>query len=280
VRDRDGIEFLQWALPRLRMRWPGFRKVRRQVCKRIQRRIDELRLPDVAGYRTYLQEHDGEWTVLDGLCRVSITRFYRDHALFAALQDEVLPGLARDCDGPELRCWCAGCAGGEEPYTLSIMWDRELAARWPDHRLSILATDTDPAQLARAREARYPPSALRELPAAWRERAFTLAAGVYTLRPEHRDPVTFELHDVRTPPPPGRFHLVLCRNLAFTYYDADLQREVLERLLECLAPGGCLVIGEREELRDAGDHLVRVEAARGIYRRRAPSDLNPHEAMW
>ncbi|MEN8007810.1 MAG: CheR family methyltransferase [Candidatus Krumholzibacteriota bacterium] len=236
------------------------------MFKRIQRRMNELGLCSAAGYRAYLEQHADEWAVLDGLCRVSISRFYRDHALFKSLQEVVLPDLARNLDQAELHCWCAGCAGGEEPYSLAIMWDRELAARFPEHRLRILATDTDEVQLERGRRACYPPSALRELPTEWRETAFTLAAGVYALRPEHRKRVEFQLHDVRAVPPPGRFHLVLCRNLAFTYFDQNMQSQVLERLLESLVVGGYLVIGTREELPDEGDDLVRVAPGRGIYR--------------
>ena len=266
MKDRDGIEFLQWALPRLNMRWPGFRKVRKQVCKRIQRRMNELGICSAARYRAYLEQHADEWVVLDRQCRVSISRFYRDHALFRTLQEVVLPDLARNFDESELRCWCAGCAGGEEPYSLAIMWDCELAARLPEHQLRILATDTDAVQLERGRRACYPPSALRELPTKWKEGAFTLAAGVYSLRSEHRIRVEFQLHDVRAVPPPGMFHLILCRNMAFTYFDKNMQSQVLELLLERLAVGGYLVIGTREELRDGRDDLVRVAPGRGVYR--------------
>ena len=266
MKDPDGIEFLQWALPHLNMRWSGFRKVRKQVFKRIQRRMNELGLCSVAGYRAYLEQHADEWVALDGLCRISISRFYRDHALFNTLQKIVLPDLAVNFDESGLRCWCAGCAGGEEPYSLAIMWDRELATRFPEHRLRILATDTDEVQIERGSQACYPPSALREVPADWREGAFTLDGGVYSLRPEHRTGVEFQLHDVRAVPPPGMFHLILCRNMAFTYFDKNMQSQVLERLLECLAIGGYLVIGTREELPDEGDDLVRVVPGRGVFR--------------
>ena len=265
MKDHDGIEFLQWALPHLNTRWSGFRKVRKQVFKRIQHRMDELGLCNSAGYRAYLEQHADEWVVLDGLCRVSISRFYRDHSLFKTLQEKVLPDLARNFEKSELRCWCAGCAGGEEPYSLAIMWDRELAMQLPEHRLRVLATDTDEVQLERGRRGCYPPSALRELPAEWREGAFTLAAGVYSLRSEHLTRVEFQLHDVREVAPPGMFHLILCRNMAFTYFDKNMQSQVLKRLLKCLAVGGYLVIGTREELQDGRDDLVRVAPGRGIF---------------
>ena len=266
LRDRDGIEFLQWALPRLHLRWLGFRKVRRQVCKRIQRRMNELGLGSVAAYRAYLECHASEWSVLDALCRVSISCFYRDRAVFATMRDVVFPDLVRLCDEPDLRCWCAGCAGGEEPYTLAILWDREIAAQSPGSRLRILATDTDRAQIERARRASYPPSALRDLPTGWREATFTATERVFTLRPGYREQVEFRVHDVRTDPVPGRFHLVACRNLAFTYFDEALQTQVLARLLASLTEGGFLVIGAHEDLPEPSKDLVPLKSGLGIFR--------------
>jgi hypothetical protein len=99
MKDIKCIQFLQWALPRLRMRWPGFRKVRRQVCKRINRRIMELRLNDVESYRGYLQIHPDEWIYLDSLCRISISRFYRDKSVFDCIGDKVFPALASHWSG-------------------------------------------------------------------------------------------------------------------------------------------------------------------------------------
>jgi chemotaxis protein methyltransferase CheR len=93
VTDQECVEFLQWALPRMQMRWSGFRKVRRQVCRRIQRRMQVLE-KDVQGYREFLEAEPEEWDVLDALCRITISRFYRDRAVFAYLQTTVLPALA------------------------------------------------------------------------------------------------------------------------------------------------------------------------------------------
>jgi chemotaxis protein methyltransferase CheR len=112
---------------------------------------------------------------------------------------------------------------------------------------------------------------LRELPAAWREGAFTREAGTYSLLPEHRRLVEWRLHDVRTPLHARPFHLVLCRNLAFTYFDDSVQNSVGELLRESLAVGGYLVIGEREEMGGRTGHLVRVDRARGLYRLDRPS---------
>ncbi len=125
VKDADCTEFLQWALPRLGMRWPGFRRVRGQVCKRLRRRMAELGLRDLADYRALLETHPEEWTRLDGLCRISISRFYRDQGVWRTLEREILPRLAdraRARGETRLRIWSAGCASGEEPYTLALLF--------------------------------------------------------------------------------------------------------------------------------------------------------------
>ncbi|MBI3303981.1 MAG: chemotaxis protein CheR, partial [Deltaproteobacteria bacterium] len=117
ITDADGVQFLQWCLPRLHLRWPGFRKVRRQVYKRLRRRLQDLGLSGVDEYRSYLEGHPAEWTALDASCWISISRFYRDKGVFQYVEREVLWQLAQRAvaDGAsEVCCWSAGCAAGEE----------------------------------------------------------------------------------------------------------------------------------------------------------------------
>jgi chemotaxis protein methyltransferase CheR len=250
VNDTECVALLQWALPRLGLRWQGFRRVRRQVCRRVSRRIAELGLRDADAYRAHLEAAEGEWEVLAGLCRVTISRFWRDRAVFEALRDEVLPEL-----GPNVRAWCAGCASGEEPYSLV------LAAAEAGVEISVLATDVDPALLERARWACYPASSLRDLPPDLRDRAFEDGC----LRPKHRERVELRRHDVRDGAPDGPFDLVLCRNLVFTYFAEELQQEIADDLLRSLRSGGTLVVGAREFVPDGPEPWPSV---RGVYRKR------------
>jgi len=107
------------------------------VCNRARRRAGELGLSDLDAYRAYLEAHPEEWVVLDGLTPITISRFYRDHGTFDLLTREVLPTLAtlaREGGRNKLEVWSAGCASGEEPYTLAIIWELELAARFPRPR--------------------------------------------------------------------------------------------------------------------------------------------------
>ena len=270
LKDTECVEFLRWVLPRLHLSWRGFRKVRRQVCRRVERRRRELGLVSLAAYRAHLEERPEEWAVLDGLCRVTVSRFYRDRGVWGFLEREALPELAaaaaaRGAEAHE--AWSVGCASGEEPYTLALMLALAPPCRFPSLTLHVLGTDVDEAVLRRAREARYAASSLRDLPAPWRDRAFVERDGLFRLRPEYGRRVIFARHDVRDEPPGGPFDLVLCRNLAFTYFDLDLQLAVGDRIAGCLRPGAALVLGVHERLPSGVVGLAPWSERFGVYRK-------------
>lgn len=117
MRDSQCVAFLGWALPRMDMRWSRFRRVRNQVCKRLTRRLQELDLRSLDEYRAHLDAHAAEWDVLDGLCRITISRFYPDRGVFDTIQDPILPGMAHAAllrDDPVVHCWSAGCASATQ----------------------------------------------------------------------------------------------------------------------------------------------------------------------
>lgn len=263
------MEFLQWALPRLGLRWAGFRKVRRQLCRRLVRRLDALGLPDLAAYRNHLAAHPREWQSVGALMPITISRFYRDRGVFAALEADVVPALAeaaRAAGRDGLSAWSAGCASGEEAYTLALIWHEVAAARFPDLRLDVLATDIHPAMLRRARQASYHRASLKELPEAWRETGFERRGELYAVRPQVRRHVTVRGHDLRADPPTGTFDLVLCRNVAFTYFAPQGQRAVLAKLAGALGRGGALVIGIHETLPEPTPELEPWLGVRGVFR--------------
>lgn len=244
--DRSCVELLQWLLPRLGLRWRGFKNVRRQVCRRLHARARALGCADLDAYRARLEVDPAELALAASLCRVTISRFYRDRAVFDALRRVVLPRLASQ--QTVVRVLSAGCASGEEPFTLALIWDIEFAPRHPDVAFEIVAVDLDDEVLARAREGLYDESSLAELPAELRDRGFEREGEAFRLKPEHRRRVKFLRANVREELPEGPFDLVLCRNLAFTYFDEGVQREMLRRFAERLRAGGLLVLGTHERL--------------------------------
>jgi chemotaxis protein methyltransferase CheR len=251
MKDEACIQFLQWALPKMQLRWPGFRRVRSQVCKRVDRRIAELGLADAAAYRDYLHDHAVEWRVLAGLCRVTISRFYRDQAVFRYLAETVLPRLCDDLhqQGEKtVRCWSAGCARGEEAYSLVLLWQMSLQACYPDMRISVTATDIDPEMIRQAQRACYAFSSVKNLPPTWRQTAFEQKGDHYCLRSAYQSPVVFQQGDVEAMAFAQPYHLVCCRNLVFTYFNRERQVQFLNQLRPHMAAGGALVLGAHERL--------------------------------
>lgn len=271
MRDEACVRFLQWSLPRLELRWAGFRKVRRQVCKRIQRRWQALGLEGWEAYRRRLEQDAAEWGELDQACRITISRFYRDRGVFLGLAQSVLPALATRAAAaaePALRIWSAGCGSGEEAYSIALLWHRDLAPQFPALALQILATDVDPVLLERARIACYGSGSLKDLPGAWRDAAFTPTPYGHCLDPAYRTGIEFRQHDIRTPPPDGPYHLILCRNLAFTYFAPTLQQRVAAMLHAALTENGALVIGAHEGIPNRLSGFVPWNDAPCIFRKR------------
>jgi chemotaxis protein methyltransferase CheR len=272
MKEQECASFLQWALPRMDMRWPGIRRVRGQVCKRLRRRLRELGLDDFGGYERYLAAHPEEWDTLDACCRITISRFYRDRVVFETIRDPILPALvqtAQERGDRTIRCWSAGCASGEEPYSLSLAWELGVSHGGPEVDLNIVATDIDPHLLERARVGLYSPGSLRELPDEWIAAAFEPVDDMLCLRGPYRAGVEFVRQDIRRNMPTGPFDLILCRNLVFTYFEARLQGTLLERLLSTMTRNGLLVLGGHEALPPNDWPFDRPYGALPIYRRTA-----------
>jgi chemotaxis protein methyltransferase CheR len=293
--DQQFVEFLQWALPRLELRWPGLRKVRGQVRKRVNRRLGELGLGDISDYRAHLESHPEEWPVLDRFCRISLSRFYRDRGVFDHLRNEILPALAQMAaarDEKELHCWSAGCASGEEVYTVAILWKTCILPQYRGIWLRQTATDINEQILERARRACYAAGSLKDVPPDWLQMAFTRrwagmasaqrgggvshpqipptaahrAGEEYALRDEFRTGIEFRQQDIRSELPDGPFHLVLCRNLVFTYFAEQLQRKIVGQITQRMLPHSFLVIGKQESLPAGVEGLSPCGGNTGIYR--------------
>jgi len=267
----DCTVFLQWALPQLDLHWPGFRQVRRQVCKRLTRRMHDLGLDNFAAYRARLQADPTEWRVLDECCHITISRFFRETTVFEILRTHVLPDIAARAgrEGRNARVWSAGCASGEEPYTIKILWDLELANAHPTASLSIIASDIDGAMLARARQGCFEPTSLHELPPSLVEPAFERTGSLYCVKSRHRQGIDFIDQDLRSEVPGHLFDLILCRYVALTYFATPLQRKVMVRMIERLRPNGYFVIGAHEQLPGSVPELMPLVGEAHVFQKRA-----------
>ena len=218
----------------------------------------DLGLDNFAAYRARLQADPTEWNVLDECCHITISRFFRETTVFEVLCKHVLPDIAArgKREGRNAWVWSAGCASGEEPYTIRILWDIEVASFYPTVSLSIIASDVDDAMLARARQGCFETTSLHELPASLVEQAFERMGSLYCVKSTYRQGIDFIDQDLRLEMPEHLFDLILCRYVAFTYFTAPLQRKVMARMLERLRPNGYFVIGAHEQLPGVVPDLV------------------------
>lgn len=244
------IAFLRAVGPRLGIRPEGYRRNLPQVFKRIRKRLQVLGLSTLDDYFNHLSEHPAEWAVLDALCTVTISRFYRDAPVFDAIRARLFPSWR----GGE-SVWSLGCASGEEPWSLLLAWEADRQERGPVH---ITAADRDPTLLARAKAGVYREGSLDELPPGLRALGFDREGVFWKLSSKFRDSIAFLVMDVRHALPDGEVNLVCVRNLVFTYVDEAGQRAFLGGLRARMRPGAWLVIGKEEHIPDVGEWLVPV----------------------
>jgi chemotaxis protein methyltransferase CheR len=264
------VQFLQEYLPKLGYRWKGFRKVRKQVCKRIRHRLRELNLSDISSYHQYLESHREEAEVLDFLCNITISRFYRDRGIFERLETEILPSLAESAvqnNLKQVRCWSAGCCSGEEPYTLQILWKLSVSPGLSRNiPLQVIATDRDPSLTERAKKGIYPAGSFKDMPVEWKDQAFDFRGNNSHIKEIYKQDVRFQEQDIRKDLPDGEFELILCRNLVFTYFQENLQRETFNRIMTKLKPGGFFIVGIHESI-PAGQNIL-IPSGKCIYKKR------------
>ncbi|MBI3081494.1 MAG: protein-glutamate O-methyltransferase CheR [Gemmatimonadetes bacterium] len=238
----------------------------------IRRRIGvRMRARAVHSYDAYaalLRRDPAESQRLLDALTIHVSRFYRNPETWERIAAAVLPELWRGRAGA-LRCWSAGCAAGEEPYTLAILLLEQARREGsPTPPAIIDATDYDGASLERAAQGSYPRAAIKDLPARLTRRYFQGQDPV-VLAPEVRRLIRRGRHDLtREPPPAAPYDLVLCRNVVI-YFETRTQERIASLLTDALAPGGYLVLGKVETIRgEARARLVLQNPRERIYRRR------------
>lgn len=229
--------------------WAGYRKIRKGVKKRVRRHMMALGCTTIDAYLYAIDRDPAARAECVERLRVTISRFFRDRQLWEQLRQRLLPTLAARFP-IELNAWSAGCANGEEAYSLSMVWEDLTAGIAPFPVLQILATDADMTGLHRAREGLYPISSLKEVPEHLRNRWFQKAPGTAQWRVDNRlqERICWQPHQLLESPPPGLFHLILLRNNLLTYYQGTRLKTAFERILAVLADGGILIVGSHEHL--------------------------------
>ncbi len=251
---------------------------RNAVLRRVSRRMQLSGQLTIAQYLGYLRSHAREVESLFGDFLISVTSFFRDPEAWSELQAQVVgPLLENSTD--EIRVWVAGCATGEEAYSVAILFAEEAERRGiAMNHLLIFATDVDEKALAAAREALYPPAISADVSEARLKRFFHREGDRLRVESALRDRVVFAAHDVLRDPPFSRLDLIACRNLLI-YLDRELQERVMGVFRYALREQGHLFLGATEsadeELFQVVDAKQRIFAPRGIVegKRRVLPDL-------
>ncbi len=262
-------EFLKEVAPYFGLQWRLFQ--RRGVKRKVERRLAQLGLLDFETYLTRIEGDPSEQVYLSKILTVTISRFFRDREVFDAFEHSVFPEILRNREKADLKVWSIGCASGEEPYSLAILWKERFEKNFPEVRLSILATDIDEKMLRRADEGRYKKSSLREMPEKIIKKYFKQESGAYVLNASVKGGVEFQRHDILGEAPFSGMDIVFCRNLAFTYFSKESQIKVLRKLSSSLNEKGYLVVGKDESLPLVYPTLfVPVLHAQNIYQKFTP----------
>jgi two-component system CheB/CheR fusion protein len=241
------------------------------LLRRVQKRMSEVEVATYADYIDYLEVHPGEYQPLFNTVLINVTSLFRDRDAWDALAAVVLPEII---DGRHhvVRAWCAGCASGEETYTLAILLAEAMGEESFRQRVKIYGTDADEEALAEARLGSYDERRFADAPPELVERYFEPGKGKRTFRPDLRRSLIFGRHDLVQDAAISRVDLVVCRNVLM-YFNMEAQAKIVARFHFALNPEGYLFLGKAETLLAHGGSFKPVDLKRRIFQRLPSSSL-------
>jgi two-component system, chemotaxis family, CheB/CheR fusion protein len=243
------------------------------VGRRIQRRVDLLRVASLAGYVDQVRTNPEELNALYQDLLIGVTQFFRDPEAFDRLENEVIPALIDKLPADEeLRVWVAGCATGEEAYSLAMLFWEGFAARERPVRLKLLATDVHQASLEHAGTGVYGEDQLQFVSPRRRHRFFTKRSSGYQISQDLRQLIVFARHNVTKDAPFTKMHFISCRNMLI-YFQPQPQRTVMSLFHFGLASGGVLFLGASETPGALSDEFLSIDDHWKIYRKRRDVQL-------
>ena len=230
---------------------------RRNIRRKAARRMEETGIHEWDAYLDLLKKDGAERAAFEQILRVTITRFFRNAVMWEELGRQITRLWAVQPVDRIISAWSAGCAGGDESYSLAMLFeqltsDGNLSQDW-----KILGTDSDTNSLRRASLMTYQWGSIREIPDQLRERWFSEKDNSWVLDPYASRNITFRQQDILNDPLPGTFNMILLRNNILTYNTESVQRRFLSDLRRCMEPEGLLFIGRKETVpEDTGFEMV------------------------
>ena len=237
------------------------------LMRRIRKRMEQVGVDDFIGYKDYLEVRPEEFVELFNTILINVTSFFRDPQAWDVIRTVVLPDIiANRADGEPIRVWSAGCATGEEAYTLAILLAEALGIEDFKQRAKIYATDVDEEALVQARHAAYSDRAVEAVPDDLKGRYLEKTDNLYIFRKDLRRLVIFGRHDLLNDAPISRIDLLACRN-TLMYFNAETQARVLNRFHFALNDGGYLFLGRAETLMTHNQLFAPIDLKRRVSRK-------------
>jgi two-component system CheB/CheR fusion protein len=251
LKETRGIDFMGYKRPTL--------------VRRIARRMNAVGVSSYAEYRDHLEVQPEEYGHLFDSLLINVTSFFRDRSAWDVLRERVVPEiLSAKPPGAGLRIWSAGCATGEEAYTLAMILVEELGVDEFRARVKIYATDLDEKALQVARAGVYEERRLSDLPPGFREKYFESGGGRHTFRRDLRRQVIFGRNDLTKDAPISRVDLLTVRN-TLMYFNAETQATILRRLHFALSDPGYVFLGKAEMLMNHVDRFEPVDLRKRLF---------------
>jgi two-component system CheB/CheR fusion protein len=250
---------------------------RPSLMRRVQRRMEAIEIEDFEAYHDYLAVHPQEFTSLFNTILINVTGFFRDREAWGYLQEQVLPEMLARRDGQPIRAWSAGCASGEEAYTLAMVLAEVLGLDEFVQRVKIYATDVDEEALTIARQASYTDREVEGVPEELQEKYFERHGQRLVFRKELRRAVIFGRNDLVQDAPISHVDVLACRN-TLMYFNAETQAQVLQRIHFALRPDGLLFLGKAEMLLGHANLFRPLEIKRRFFRK-LPAEARDQRAV-
>jgi two-component system CheB/CheR fusion protein len=244
------------------------------IIRRLFRRMALLRLVEVNAYIAHLEQTPLEVVNLHNDLLIHVTRFFREPEAFEIIARDILPSLDHTSGAP-LRMWVAGCATGEEVYSLAMIVGEVFGDTLDEGRVQIFGTDVSETAVGFARQGLYAASIAEDVSPERLRRFFVKTDGGYQVTRLVRDMCVFARQDLTRDPPFSRLDLVCCRNVLI-YMDSPLQRKLLSMFHYALKPSGFLVLGHAESIGYHSDLFTMIDKKKKVYRKQAAATTAPH----
>ncbi|PCJ81347.1 MAG: hypothetical protein COA57_14435 [Flavobacteriales bacterium] len=242
------------------------------IKRRLEKRMEELKIASFDAYLNYIKENSEELDHLFSMVLIGVTEFFRDKDAYEGLSKFLKKIISNKKKDDVIRIWSVGCATGEEAYSIAILLSKILKERISHYKIQVFATDINHKALKAGRSGIFPESSLKMLSAKDREMFFNKKGKEYEVKKFIRQMMLFSRHDIISDPPFVKLDLITCRNL-FIYFDNALQQEVISIFHYALNPNSYLCLGKSENLGQLTELFSTVDRKHKIFQRKRSNHL-------